>query len=66
MSDRPALERGRMYQLDEVAAILGVHITTVRRWVKTGMMPAKKIGRLYFVYGGDLLPDASNEAEAPQ
>ena len=54
---RPVLEKGRMYNLHEVAAILGVHIVTVRRWARSGLLPAKKIGRLYFVYGGDLAPE---------
>ena len=55
-SGRPVLEKGRMYSLEEVAAILGVHIVTVRRWVRGGVLPAKKIGRLWFVHGGDLMP----------
>jgi hypothetical protein len=29
---------------------------TGRRWVSAGLLSPKKIGRLYFVYGGDLLP----------
>jgi len=57
MSNRPVLERGRMYNLEEVSAILGVHVMTVRRWVRAGLLPAKKIGRLWFVYGGDLIPE---------
>ena len=44
-----------MYRLEDVAAILDVHIVTVRRWVTSGLLPAKKIGRLWLVYGGDLL-----------
>ncbi len=60
MDDRPVLERGRMYKLEEVAAILGVHVMTVRRWVRDGTLPSKRIGRLYFVYGGDLVPSRAN------
>jgi hypothetical protein len=55
--DRPAVERGRMYKLDEGAAILGASISTVRRWVGGGLLPARRIGRLWFVYGGDLIPE---------
>ena len=61
--DRPVLERGRMYKLDEVAAILGVGISTVRRWVRGGLLPAKRIGRLWFVYGGDLIPDKTERED---
>ena len=63
--DRPVLEPGRMYKLGEVAAILGVSISTVRRWVRGGLVPAKKIGRLWFVYGGDLVPDRKDEGSPP-
>ena len=59
MVDRPVFECGRFYKLPEVAAILGVNISTVRRWVRGGQLPAKRIGRQYFVYGGDLVPDSS-------
>ena len=59
MVDRPVFDRGRFYKLPEVAAILGVHITTVRRWVKGELLPAKRIGRQWFVFGGDLVPDSS-------
>jgi len=54
---RPVLERGRLYNLLDVAAILGMHVSSVRRWVREGVLPAKRIGRLYFVDGGDLVPD---------
>jgi excisionase family DNA binding protein len=57
MTNRPVLERGRMYRLDEVSAILGVDRTTVRRWIRQGLLPAKRIGQPYFVYGGDLAPE---------
>lgn len=57
MTERPGLEKGKLYKLTEVAAILGVDVTTVRRWVRAGEVPAKRIGRLYFIYGGDLVPD---------
>lgn len=55
--ERPVLERGRLYQLPQVAAILGVSVGTVRRWVRAGLLPAKRIGRKYFVIGGELLPE---------
>jgi predicted site-specific integrase-resolvase len=51
------LEKGRLYKLTEVAAILGVEVGTVRRWVRAGLLPTKRIERLYFVYGGDLVPE---------
>ena len=35
-------------KLKEIAAMYQVHPETVRRWVKTGKMPATKIGKFYF------------------
>jgi excisionase family DNA binding protein len=28
----------------ECARLLGVHLTTVYRWVRTGVMPARRVG----------------------
>jgi excisionase family DNA binding protein len=52
----PAMSGDTCCIWQNVAAILGVSISTVRRWVRGGMLPAKRIGRLWFVYGGDLMP----------
>ena len=38
-------ETERWIDVDEVAAYLGVKPETIRTWVKTKEMPAKKIGR---------------------
>ena len=53
---RPRLERDRLYRPEEVAALLGVEVGTVRRWIRRGALPAKKIGHLWFVSGEDLAP----------
>jgi len=55
-SNRPAVERGKLYKLSEVAAILGVHVKTCERWARFGELPARKIGRRrWYVLGDDLL-----------
>ena len=39
----------RAWDAWDVAAFLGVHVVTVRRWAAQGKLPAKKIGsRLIF------------------
>lgn len=38
----------RYIKLKEIAAQYQVHPETVRRWVKSGKMPATKIGKFYF------------------
>jgi excisionase family DNA binding protein len=37
-----------------VAAADGVHPETVRRWVREGKVPAKKVGNMVFIRPGDL------------
>lgn len=32
---------------DEIAAILGVHRNTVWRWLATGKLPGRKVGRIW-------------------
>jgi excisionase family DNA binding protein len=55
MPDKPTLDRDKLYNLSEVAQLCGVHVVTVRHWVKFGELPAKRIGRRWFVYGRDLV-----------
>lgn len=44
----------RIYNLEEVASILQVHIDTVRRYIKSGALRAAKIGKAYRVQERDL------------
>ena len=39
---------------EEVADYLRVHLMTVRRWCRSGSLPAAKIGRAYRIKKGDL------------
>lgn len=50
----------RMYSLEEVAERLQVSERTVRRWIKSGELPAYKPGREYRIIPSDL--DAFLEA----
>jgi excisionase family DNA binding protein len=40
---------------DDIAAYLGVHRRTVQRWVRTGELPAMKIGVRFKIRREDLL-----------
>jgi excisionase family DNA binding protein len=44
----------KLYDLQEVANILQVHIDTVRRYIKSGALRAAKIGKAYRVQERDL------------
>lgn len=45
----------RVYTLQQAADYLQVHVNTVRRWVKTGIVPGFKVGKFWRIYGRDLL-----------
>ena len=47
----------RLYKLEEVAEILGLHIASVQRLCRTGKLRSKQVGRRYYVLGRDLLPE---------
>ena len=41
LADEPGLER--LYSPEEIADYLGVHVQTVRAWVRSGRLPARRI-----------------------
>lgn len=43
-----------IYNLEELARKLGLHIVTLRRYCRTGKMKAQKIGRNWQVSGDNL------------
>jgi excisionase family DNA binding protein len=59
-------EESRMYSLDQVAERLGLHVRTVRAYVRTGRMKAIRIGKQYRVAREELeaIVGASNLPEA--
>lgn len=42
------------YNAEEVAEMMGVHVRTIRRHIKAGDLPAKKIGKSYVITRPDL------------
>jgi excisionase family DNA binding protein len=43
-----------MYSTEEVAALLGLHVRTVRGYVRDGRLPATRIGKQYRITRDDL------------
>ena len=60
-----------MYSTEEVADILGLHVRTVRGYVRDGRLPATRIGKQYRITRGDLdaftgtQPDQGSQREQP-
>ena len=49
------LDKNKMvFQLEEVAGLLGVHPESVRRWIRAGKLKAAKAGRQYLISRADL------------
>ncbi len=44
----------RMYSVEEVAARLGLHVRTVRNYVRDGRLKAVRIGKQYRIAAADL------------
>ena len=59
-----------LYTLEQVAEQLGLHVRTVRAYVRDGRLAARRIGKQYRVTGADLealtgaLPRRTRHAEA--
>jgi excisionase family DNA binding protein len=50
-----AIDEGKtVFQLEEVAELLGVHPESVRRWIRAGKLKAMKAGRQYLISRTDL------------
>ena len=45
---------GTLYTTDEVAKLLRVHQRTVQEWIRAGMLPAVRYGRLLRIRQADL------------
>lgn len=41
----------------QAAQLTGRHVKTVRRWIRTGLLPAKKLGQTYMIDPKDLWVD---------
>jgi excisionase family DNA binding protein len=51
-ADLPTL--GPLYTTAEVAELLRVHQRTIQQWVHTGMLPARRYGRVWRIRQADL------------
>lgn len=48
------IENMKLYTLQEVAELLGIHYQTVRKLIQNGKLKAKKIGKGYIVTSENL------------
>lgn len=55
----------QLYSVEEVAALLGLHVKTVRGYVRDGRLEAVRIGRQYRI-GSDALEAFTGRPVAPQ
>lgn len=42
------------YTVDQIASLLEMHPKTIRRYIRQGRLPARKIGKQYRIHGRDL------------
>lgn len=54
------------YSPDEVAELLGLHVRTVRRYIREGRLGAKRIGKQYRIAAAELSDFLGAEATRPQ
>lgn len=55
----------KMYSVDEVADLLGLHVRTVRGYIRSGRLKAVRIGKQYRIAPADLDELIGHEPPAP-
>jgi excisionase family DNA binding protein len=55
-----------MYSVDQVAALLGLHVRTVRGYVREGRLKAVRIGKQYRIAHADLEAMTGQPADQPK
>ena len=53
------------YTVDQAASILGLHVKTVRAYIRDGRLPAVRVGKQYRIAKDDLAAFAGLPAERP-
>ena len=39
----------KLYDIQEIAKMLNIHPQTVRRWIHSGKLPERKLGKTYYI-----------------
>lgn len=60
------IEGEKYYSLSEVAEIVGVNISSVRRWIKSGKLKGNKVSRNYYINAADVRKLVSGEPTEPK
>ena len=55
LSVSPKVSVDRLLKTREVAEVLGVSARTVARWIRLGVLPARRVGRTWRVRWGDVV-----------
>ncbi len=48
-------EELQLYKLEEISNDFDLHVETLRRYIRAGMLNAKKVGKFYFVHKADIV-----------
>lgn len=60
------IEGEKYYSLSEVAEIVGVNISSVRRWIKSGKLKGNKVSRNYYINAAAVKALVSGEPTEPK
>ena len=60
------IEGEKYYTMSEVAEIVGVNISSVRRWIKSGKLKGNKVSRNYYINAAAVKELVSGEPTEPK